>query len=128
MKMLGGDNQEVEWRNMEERRKYPRFKISHDILYGDASISESTRNEGKSITEDVSRGGIKVKIKNSVAKGKKINVKIFNREFKEPVDAEVEVVWNENHDTDSLLGLAFTKIGWVESDRLFLPEVSRRVR
>ena len=98
---------------MEERRKYPRFDLKHDVIY------KSSSGKGKTVTDNVSRGGIKVKVEEAVDNGQNLDLSIFPFASKDPVDAVSTVVWNRKDMDDSwLMGLAFTKIGWTESDRL----------
>lgn len=107
---------------MGERRKYQRYKVSHRVTYRDSSQAYKLRREGESETVDVSRGGVRIKLNNLITKGKILNLKIYNASYNEPVNVDAKVVWVKEAAGDSfVLGLAFTNIGWIESDRLFKP-------
>ena len=109
---------------MEDRRKYPRYDVSHSVMYCDAARDPELRNEGETTTEDVSRGGIRVKINRLIEDGKILNLKIHNSSYTEPIDADARVVWvKKTLDDMVLLGLSFTRIGWIESDKLLTPEI-----
>ena len=109
---------------MVERRKYPRFKISHMLKYSDAERDSSLRNEGVTRTVDVSRGGLRITRESTIPIGKILNLKIYTSPGAEPVEATGRVVWvRKVHDNSFLMGVSFTKIGWVETDKLFMPAI-----
>lgn len=110
---------------MVERRKYPRYKFTHRVVYSDVSKTYKVRSEGKTRTEDVSRGGVRMKLNDVIDAGKTLSMRIYNSLHEDPVDAEARVVWSKKMPGDSAAaGLAFTRIGWVESDKLFKPAIT----
>lgn len=107
---------------MVERRKYQRYKVSHRVIYRDSSEAYRLRSEGETETLDVSRGGVQIKLNSLISEGKILNLKIYNASYKEPVNVDARVVWVKETTANSfMLGLAFTNIGWIESDKLFNP-------
>ncbi|MBU0570968.1 MAG: PilZ domain-containing protein [Candidatus Omnitrophica bacterium] len=111
---------------MQERRKYPRYDVSHPVSYCDVARDPERKSEEETKTEDVSRGGIRVKINRIIEDGRILNLKVRNSSYPEPVDADARVVWVEKTlDDEVLLGLSFTRIGWIESDKLLTPEILR---
>ncbi len=107
---------------MVERRKYHRYEVSHRVIYRDPSQAYKLRREGETETVDVSRGGVRIKLNNLITQGKILKLKIYNASHNEPVDVNARVVWVKKATSDSfVLGLAFTNIGWIESDKLFKP-------
>ncbi len=105
---------------MEERRKYPRYKLSHKVVYNRVSKTSGTESDGSAQTEDVSRGGMKIRVNDLIGKEGILNLKIYIPSYKDPIDAEAKVVWQkETPDNSIMLGVAFTRIGWTESDKLF---------
>ena len=111
---------------MNERRKYPRYDVSHPVVYRDVLGQSDPTSEGETRTEDVSRGGVSMKINRLVEDGSVLNLKIHNTSYKKPVDADARVVWiKKTIDDVTLLGLSFTRIGWIESDKLLTPEIVR---
>lgn len=109
---------------MEERRRYPRYPLVHKVIYrsGDSGGSELS---GETKTVDVSRGGVKVKLPNTVPVNSEIHLEIFNSAYMRPIAADAKVVWLSKAGEDSYAaGLAFTRVGWLETDRLFLPEMT----
>ena len=63
---------------------------------------------------------------NPVGKGRILNLKIHILSRKNPIDAEARVIWEkETPDNPVMAGVAFTRIGWTESDKLFRPVISR---
>jgi len=108
---------------MKERRRYPRFSFSHKVIYSDALNTYELKSDSRTITENVSRGGIRIRLGKVIEKGKIVNLKIYNSSYNEPVDADAKVVWTRKS-VDEVMeaGLNFVRIGWVESDRLFKPE------
>jgi len=113
---------------MVERRKYPRFKIAHDVCFGDASVVSKIRSEGRTQTEDVSRGGVRMKINAPVESGKVLSLKIYNKSYADPINADATVIWAKKlMNNTSMLGLSFVRIGWIESDKLFTPQMVKEV-
>ena len=109
---------------MEDRRKYRRYDVSYPVNYCDIAIDPELRSEGETTTEDVSRGGVRVKVKQLIESGKVLNLKIHNVSYTKPVDADARVVWvQKTLDEVVLLGLSFTRIGWIESDKLLTSEI-----
>ena len=107
-----------------ERRKYQRYKLAHKVKYSPLSTNPESSDQGNTQTEDVSRGGVRIRCKNAMDVGKVVNLKIYNSSHKKPIDADARVVWCRKESGDSaVMGLNFTRIGWVESDKLFKPEV-----
>jgi len=110
---------------MEERRKYPRFKLSHPVLYGSTAEKTESYLENTTRTEDVSRGGVRMKISPLIENGKVLTMKIHNPSCDESVEVVARVVWKRGElDDSTLAGLAFTRIGWIESDKLLRPEAT----
>jgi len=109
-----------------ERRKYPRYDVSHSVVYRDLLGQSEPTSEDETRTEDVSRGGISMRMNRLVEDGSILNLKIQNASYKKPIDADARVVWiKKTMDNATLLGLSFTRIGWIESDKLLTPEIIR---
>ena len=64
---------------MNERRKYPRYDVSHPVVYRDALGQSDPTSEGETRTEDVSRGGVSMKINRIVEDGSILNLKIHSK-------------------------------------------------
>jgi len=103
---------------MKERRKFPRYKYSYKVLYKKAA-SLLWKNE--TYTENVSRGGIKIKIKRLLEEGTILKLKIFNPNIGKPIRALARILWTKKGVLDSdvwSVGLIFTHIGWTDTDKL----------
>jgi len=106
---------------MEDRRKYPRYDLSHKGICDD--MSQAVLDEGFE-TENVSRGGLRIKHKALIPEGRIFCVKIYNPIYDTPLDASARVIWSRKTEDGTVIsGLAFTRVGWIECDKLFVPEV-----
>ncbi|MBF0493889.1 MAG: PilZ domain-containing protein [Candidatus Omnitrophica bacterium] len=111
---------------MEERRRYKRYNLNHKLVYEERSSTASTpiANRIATYTKDVSRGGVRAEMKNVPETGAVVRVEIHNNSFDNPVNADAVIIWKKHELDDSAeVGLSFKRIGWIESDRLFTPEV-----
>ncbi len=101
-----------------ERRKFPRYNLVCKVLYKKTS-SLLWRNE--TYTENISLGGLKIKVKKLLEEGERLKLKIFDPSVKAPIKAEAKVIWAKkiSHIRNSgAIGLAFTRIGWTDTTRL----------
>lgn len=104
---------------MLERRKYPRFVFSHKVKYNDNPHDPLLGHEAKAKTLNVSKGGICLLTEEPLEKDDVLKLKIFCFSPWRPVTAYGRVVWSMRKNDDTFLtGLAFTRIGWTECDRL----------
>ena len=104
---------------MEERRKYPRFSLKHDLEYKICK-DNLTSLSGKCVTENVSRGGVCILIKDEKLKGEIVSLNIHNKRHSEEINADAKIVWKSTGENDTnKVGMSFTRIGWTESDKLF---------
>ena len=105
---------------MEERRKYPRYKFSHKVTYGNPTEPHAVKKDA--LTANVSRGGACLRLDDEIAEGNILGLKVHTSPDQKPVNADAKVIWGRKMEDDSVMvGLAFTKIGWMESERLFKP-------
>jgi len=104
---------------MEERRKYIRFKINYKVDCSILSENGELLYEGESQTEDVSKGGVRLKFDKFIKEGTILDLKIYNTSYKKPIDCNARIVWVKKiRDNCFACGLDFKRIGWTESDKL----------
>ena len=105
---------------MEERRKYRRLGINYKVNYSRLSENGEVIDEGEAQTEDVSKGGVRLKISRFINEGTVLNLKIYNTFYEKPIDCSGRIVWMKKMtDNCFVYGLYFTRIGWIGSDKLF---------
>jgi len=100
-----------------EKRKFERYEYSFRVLYKKV---KSLFWMKKACTGNISRGGLKLKLKRAVPIGTILRVMIFNPFLNEPIEAEAEVVWINRNDHRPIwsAGLSFVHMRWTDSDRL----------
>ncbi len=104
---------------MKERRKYMRLKINYKVNYSRFSENGEMIYEGEAQTEDVSKSGVRLKISKFINEGVILNLKIYNTFYEKPIDCSGRIVWMKKMtDNYFVYGLDFTRIGWIESDKL----------
>jgi len=111
---FGGDS-------MEERRKYPRFEVNHPVTLSEDKNTNKLRRQSKAETENVSKGGFLLRTEEPIVAEKVLNLRIYEHSSGEPVDVEAKVVWCNKKHGSFVQGMAFTKIGWIEADRILRP-------
>lgn len=105
---------------MEERRKYMRLSINYKVNYSRLSENGEMIDEGEAQTEDISKSGVRLKISKFIDEGVILNLKIYNTFHEKPIDCSGRIVWMKKMtDNYFVYGLDFTRIGWIESDKLF---------
>ena len=75
---------------MIERRRYPRYECSYDVdyyTYGLVSL------EGRSVAEDISKGGVRLSVSKIVRKGDVLKMDIYPSSKEHPVSARGKVRW-----------------------------------
>lgn len=77
---------------MKERRKYIRFNAPLEAEY---IIPSKVRMEGKTLTRDFSREGLRLVIGSELTKGMKISLKINLPDAKRPIHAIGELAWSK---------------------------------
>jgi len=104
---------------MKERRKFVRLKINYKVDYFELNENGDLLDKGESQTEDVSKGGVRLKLDKFIKEGSILDLKIYNTSYKKPIDCNARIIWMKKM-TDNCFeyGLDFTRIGWTESDRL----------
>jgi len=104
---------------VKERRNYVRFKINYKVDYSRLSENGELLFEGESQTEDVSKGGVRLKLDQFIKEGAILDLKIYNTSYKKPIVCNARIVWvNKERDNCFVYGLDFKRIGWTESDKL----------
>jgi len=105
---------------MKERRKYVRIKTNYKVDYSRLSENGKVIDEGEAQTEDVSKSGACLKLDKFINEGTVLNLKIYNKLHEKPIDCSARIVWmKKERDNYFICGLDFTRIGWIESDKLF---------
>ena len=97
-----------------------RLKINYKVNYSRLSENGEMIDEGEAQTEDVSKSGVRLKIRKFINEGTVLNLTIYNAFYEKPIDCSGRIVWMKKMaDNYFVYGLDFTRIGWIESDKLF---------
>jgi len=102
-----------------ERRKHPRISVNLPIEYWQADNSKGSPG----CTVDISEGGLLLYLREKIEVGQNIRVKLFigSGLALKPIDAIVQVVWNEFHygeNDDHRTGVKFVNISLEDMDKL----------
>lgn len=103
-----------------ERRKFPRYESAFEVEYtteGTAAI------ESYSISKNISRGGICIRVSRIVQTGDILKLNIDPKDDKGPVSAVGRVVWKKDTEKNPAVletdaGIEFTEINPYEIERL----------
>ena len=75
---------------MIERRRFPRYDCSYDVDYATDSLASL---EGRSVAEDISKGGMRLPVSRIVRKGDVLKMDIYPSRKEYPVSARGRVRW-----------------------------------
>ena len=103
---------------MVERRRFPRYEYAYKVLYKNG---QGLSWNNQAYTENVSRSGLRMHVHKLIEEGRLLTLKIFNPSIKEPIKVSAKVVWTAKNGAGKYsgrMGLAFTHVGWTDSEKL----------
>jgi len=101
---------------MLKRRKFPRVKAGWAVEYRTLDDAELGSNPVKSLTLDISGGGISFEAEEEMAPGTKVAINLRSPDFDEPILAVARVVWCRKRLFSEVfeVGAEFLWTGWGE--------------
>ena len=100
-----------------ERREFQRIKKKFRVLF---RRTKDLFWLNKSVSENISLGGLKVNLNKMLLVGDTIRLKLIAGVLQRPITADAKVVWIEDNTASKIrnykysVGLQFTNVGWTQ--------------
>lgn len=104
---------------MRERRRFPRYESVLEVRYSTKGIASI---ESHTVSQNISRVGIRIPVSRIIKKGDIINLDINPNDSKGPVSCVGKVVWTRKIERPAILeqdaGVEFMRLDPNEAERL----------